>query len=355
MVEMRRVLAVFACLLGLCVVPGALAGTTPSPPPLPLPPAPARPSWAQQQIQTVVADGLMAPSVAAFRPDDPLTKGELADLLVELGGVRTTVADPARPVLVRELDAALVRSLGLRSVAAHVRASLAAAGLKPPARAGTEAVARLLGLRYNHPQADDPLEQGPNDPITRAETAYSVARVLQLRATGGAAGAVSGLASLELPKLDEWQTRILTRAIHFVGFPYIWGGTSEKRQAPFGVSVPGGFDCSGFAWRIYKLQAYPDAPQLSATLKGRTTYVMSGEVPASQRIARNAIQPGDVLFFGDRGPRSKPSQVGHMGLYLGNGWFVHSGSNGVALSQLEGWYASELAWARRPLAEAGLI
>jgi hypothetical protein len=43
-----------------------------------------------------------------------------------------------------------------------------------------------------------------------------------------------------------------------------------------------------------------------------------------------------------------------MGIYIGNGWFINSSSYGVALAQLTGWYAKEFAWARRPLAEAGL-
>ena len=81
---------------------------------------------------------------------------------------------------------------------------------------------------------------------------------------------------------------------------------------------------------------------------------MSGEVPRSQRIGLANLQPADVIFFGDKGPRSQPAQVGHMGIYLGNGWFIHSSGYGVALAPLDGWYAPEFAWARRPLAEAGL-
>ena len=45
--------------------------------------------------------------------------------------------------------------------------------------------------------------------------------------------------------------------------------------------------------------------------------------------------------------------MGHTGIYVGNGWFVHSSSGGVTLQPLQGWYSTQLAWARRPLAEAG--
>jgi cell wall-associated NlpC family hydrolase len=62
-----------------------------------------------------------------------------------------------------------------------------------------------------------------------------------------------------------------------------------------------------------------------------------------------------VIFFGSAGPKSKPAQVNHMGIYLGNGWFIHSSGYGVAVAQLAGWYVQRFAWGRRPLAEAGLV
>ena len=66
-------------------------------------------------------------------------------------------------------------------------------------------------------------------------------------------------------------------------------------------------------------------------------------------------QPGDVVFFGDRGVRSAPAEVGHMGIYLGNDWIVHSSRFGTTLTPLKDWYETRFAWARRPLAEAGLV
>ena len=137
--------------------------------------------------------------------------------------------------------------------------------------------------------------------------------------------------------------------------PYIWGGTSDRTQrTALGLTAPGGYDCSGFVWRVYKLQPYPNEGTLASVLRGRTTYQMSGEVPKSKRIPLAQLEPADVLFFGAGGPRSTPAQVGHMGIYLGNGWLIHSSDDGVALARLDGWYAQTFAWARRPLAEAGL-
>src|SRR5262249_29201960 len=160
--------------------------------------------------------------------------------------------------------------------------------------------------------------------------------------------------TFSLPYLDPWQQQILHVAVSLIGYPYVWGGTSEKAEAPFGVKARGGFDCSGFVWRVYKLQAYPDEGTLADTIRGRTTYQMSGEVPASERIAFANLQPADVLLFGAKGPKSKPAQVDHAGIYLGNGWLIESSGHGVALTPLTGWYRTHFAWGRRPLAEAGL-
>jgi cell wall-associated NlpC family hydrolase len=147
---------------------------------------------------------------------------------------------------------------------------------------------------------------------------------------------------------------VLRRAVSFVGYPYVWGGTSESRQTLFGVTSRGGFDCSGFVWRVYKTRPFAGAPRLQTVLRGRTTYQMSGEFPRTARIRRAGLRPGDLVFFGTRGPSSQPSEVTHMGIYVGHGWFVHSSSQGTTMTTLSGWYAERFAWGRRPLREAGL-
>ena len=253
-----------------------------------------------------------------------------------------------------QLDARLVATLGLSSAASTFLRNARAAGLTVPSRFGTEVVSRLLGLRLNHPASQDGLELLPNDPATRAEAAYSVAQMLTF--DGWETESVLSLAdAFVLPELSDWQKRILTVAVSKIGMPYIWGGESDApttAASPFGAQVQGGFDCSGFVWRVYKLQRYAGAPRLAETLRGRTTMAMSGEVPKAQRIAAADLQPGDVLFFGAHGPRSKPAEVDHAAIYLGNGWLIESSAYGVALAPFDGWYMRRFAWARRPLAEA---
>ena len=294
----------------------------------------------------------MAPSVAEFRPDDPLTSTELATVLASFGG-SFTVVDPNRTVTIRELDARLVSLVGLRSAAMQIRLAALNAGLAPKPWLGTETIARMLGLRINHERASETLELQLSQPATRAEAAYSIARVLaltpeELETTRETA------ATFAVPYVNDWQRAVIARALRFVGSPYVWAGTSERTQKLSGKVFPGGFDCSGLVWRVYKLEPYAGAPGLPNVLRGRTSYAMSGEVARSARIARDALEPGDVVFFGARGARSAPAEVGHMGIYLGNDWIVHSSRFGTTLTPMKDWYETRFAWGRRPLAEAGV-
>jgi cell wall-associated NlpC family hydrolase len=341
-VRRLRLLALPACLLaGLAAAPAASPTASSS-------------SWAQPQIKLVVMRGLMARSVATFRPNDLLTQGELSDLVAALTDQPPRpVADPSAPVTIAQLDARLVRTLDLGGEATSFSDAASAAGVRPPARFGTEVVARLLGLRTNHPAGQDDLERLPNDPAPRAEAAYSVAQLLSL-SDWQKTEVENAAASFVLPTLTPWQQRVLATAVKFIGYPYVWGGEFERPQSPYGAQPQGGFDCSGFAWRVYKLQVYPGAPQLVNTLRGRTAAAMAGEVPRRTRIKLARLAPADLMFFGPGGPRTQPAQVDHVGIYLGNGWLIHSSRYGVALEQVRGWFSTRLAWGRRPLAEAGL-
>jgi cell wall-associated NlpC family hydrolase len=317
--------------------------------------APSGRSWAHAEIKLVVSQGLMAPSVATFRPNAPLTQAALSELIAgltdnELVAARQT---STAPVTMAQLDAQLVRALGLGDEAALFYRGAAGAGTRPPARFGTETVARLLGLRKNHEAPHDHLERLPSDTATRAEAAFSAARILrfngwELRQAEDAATTFS------LPKLTPWQRRILTRAFGRIGFPYVWGGESDTRLSPFGLQLSGGYDCSGFAWRVFKLQTYPGGAALAQTLRGRTAAAMAGEVGPRRRIPLSRLAPGDLVFFANGGSRAKPAAVDHMGINIGNAWMIHSSRYGVALAQLDGWYGRRFAWGRRPLLEAGL-
>ena len=337
----RRHLSYVCALVTLLTLSPAYAATKPGT------------SWAQAELKTAVAAGLMAKEAAA-RPNKPLTKGELETLVAGLTHTEPVVpATPTKTVTMAALDARLVAAVGLADTAKLFMQGAKDAGVAPPSRFGTEVVARLLGLRTNHPAPLDALELSPGEPANHAEAAYSAARILQFGEMD-TQNVTDLAATFTLPTMTVWQERILHTAVRFIGYPYVWGGESELTKSAYGPQVHGGFDCSGFVWRVYKIEQYAGGPQLANTLQGRTTYAMSGEVPASKRIGFEQLQPADVIFFGAKGAKSKPAQVDHMGIYLGNGWFIHSSGYGVAVTSLSGWYVKRFAWARRPLAEAGL-
>jgi cell wall-associated NlpC family hydrolase len=356
------------------------------------------PNWAAPQIATVVAHQLMgAKSVSKFGPNRALTRQTLADLAsglkqqlaqppdplpgsesgwtgttstdttgTDTTGTDTTttgtttapsVSNPGGHMTMAQLDRSLVQALGLGKAAKEFAQGARAAGLAVPGRFGFEVVARLLGLRTNHPAAQDFIELRPQDPATRAEAAYSAAQILGFGRLENSwqIAEVQGLAdSFALPQLNDWQRQILAVAFSKIGMPYIWGGTSDGPEADFGVSARGGYDCSGFVWRVYKLQSYANEGNLASTILGRTTYTMSVDVPRSKRIPFAKLQPADLLFFGTKGSHSRGSQVFHTAIYVGNGWFIQSSDEGVALAQLDGWNKKKFAWGRRPLHEAGL-
>jgi cell wall-associated NlpC family hydrolase len=317
-------------------------------------------SWAKSSIAAVTRAGLFPETPATFRPADPLTQEALAGVISHLGGPVMTPVDPGGLVTIGGLDAALVNALGLHSAAHEFYLGARNAGLRPPSRFGTEVTARLLGLRTD--LADDSLELQPQQPATRADAAFSAARVLALAQpypgapapdatplaaaiAGGSVRYVDGLAStFALPQLTPWQAQVLQTGVSLIGYPYVWGGENETTDR--------GFDCSGFVWRVYKLASYPGGEALPGTLQGRTAAQMAAEVPKSMRIPRTDLQPGDVLFFGP-GRHMKATTIDHTAIYLGNGWMINASGQGVSLALLD-WEGKRFAWGRRPLTEAGL-
>ena len=106
-------------------------------------------------------------------------------------------------------------------------------------------------------------------------------------------------------------------AMRYLGVPYVWGGAS-----------PSGFDCSGLIMYVYA-QVGVSLPHNAAMMYGYGSPVSISE-----------LQPGDLVFF---------SGLGHMGMYIGGGNFIHAPHTGdvVKISSLSGYYASSFVGARR--------
>ena len=91
---------------------------------------------------------------------------------------------------------------------------------------------------------------------------------------------------------------IADTAQKYLGTPYVWGGESMEE---------GGMDCSGFVYNALKDAGYN---------VGRTT--AQGYRSYGSSVSKDAMLPGDLIFFGKNGNAS------HIGIYLGNGQMIHS-------------------------------
>jgi len=91
--------------------------------------------------------------------------------------------------------------------------------------------------------------------------------------------------------------RVAVLARSFIGTPYRYGG-----------DAPSGFDCSGLVWYVYR-EAGVAVPRTAAEQRA-----------GARRIAADALEPGDLVFF--------YTPEDHVGIYLGNGEFVHAPASG---------------------------
>ena len=160
-------------------------------------------------------------------------------------------------------------------------------------------------------------------------------------------GQMSRYRTYRLPAMSPARLSLVQAALSQVGQPYIWGGDWPTRRSPWGAQASPGFDCSGLAWWSFKGARAAQAMEVGSALRGRTADDMAYEKPA-QRIATAAAQPGDLVFFGPLGPKSKRGTISHMAISLGEGWIVHSSGSraGVSLSPLAAYWPSGTAFGR---------
>jgi len=117
---------------------------------------------------------------------------------------------------------------------------------------------------------------------------------------------------------------VLTKALALLGTPYRWGGTDPEK----------GFDCSGLVGYVFRNALGIELPRVSRDM------AKDGELITD----RAKLAAGDLVFFGLKG------RVNHVGIYVGEGRFVHAPSRGkdVTVSSLEqGYWSGRFLSARR--------
>ena len=118
-----------------------------------------------------------------------------------------------------------------------------------------------------------------------------------------------GLPSSRSPFFRGDPNSLFKEAYRYLGVPYHWGGNTHS-----------GIDCSGFIRNIFSVNGYT-LPRVS---RDQLAYGLA--------VSGDRLEPGDRLYFGNRSTQ----YITHTGLYLGNGYFIHSSSSrhGVAVSHL---------------------
>ncbi len=135
---------------------------------------------------------------------------------------------------------------------------------------------------------------------------------------------ISSPSAIPLSRREALRNNLVETAINYHGLPYCWGGTSPDI----------GFDCSGLAVAVYRLNG------LALPRTCHEQYA-SG-IP----VSNNNIQSGDLVFFAKSGKKN----ISHVGIYVGNGKFIHASARNKKIrtdSLNHSYYRTHFVGARR--------
>lgn len=160
----------------------------------------------------------------------------------------------------------------------------------------------------------------PNKGITLKTSELKTAKVIKSPSDGQATSENAGSETASRGTVSKGN-QVVNYAYKFLGKPYIYGAAGPKA-----------FDCSGLTQYVFN--------HFGINLS-RTTYTQVGE---GTKVNRSDLRPGDLVFFNTQGSTS------HVGIYIGNGEFIHAPRTGkpVMVSSLsDGYYSQKYATARR--------
>ena len=339
----------------LAPAPGARANAYPD--------VAGQPAEIQQAIDYVTSRGYMNGGAdGGFHPNDPIGRLDYACTLVRFFKNTGEAADPT--ITFKDLPASdpgyrfanvavrhgyiapladgsfkpydpnttagalsgIVVGLGLSGTAGNAR------GIWPygPGYTGASIVAHDLHLKYRNTQV------WPAAGYPRGEMAFSLQAAEQADSwRRDYVNETFTWLKCQSPLAGRLREKALTSAFAKIGYPYVWGGESDAE---------GGYDCSGLTY--YVLESVLGYPMMRVA----DDQAKDGRY---QTLGRESLLPGDPIFF-YKDPGSS-DYVGHAGMYIGRGLFIHStGSNaGVSVDTIaSGYYSDHFACGKRVIGEA---
>ena len=141
------------------------------------------------------------------------------------------------------------------------------------------------------------------DAITPAQVVPAMDTLL---ADKGLMSRLTGQLQQARENMGEKASQLVVNAMGFLGVPYKYGGNGIES---------GGFDCSGFVRHLYETSVGRLLPRRAEE-----------QAVATDKIDRSELNPGDLVFF-----NTMRRTFSHVGIYLGDGKFIHAPSAGKAV------------------------
>ncbi|MDI6831753.1 MAG: NlpC/P60 family protein [Actinomycetota bacterium] len=231
---------------------------------------------------------------------------------------------PNQGVLFERVAQAATVGMELSDVAANVNQLTGGA----PPYGGAMTVFMDLRLKYRYSKV------WPGQSYPRGEMAFTLYRMDNVESwRPWYVRASFTPANCRLPEATAEQFQAVSFGFERLGCPYVYGGERESE---------GGFDCSGFVYNTLSIRLGYPMMRVADDQARDNRYLY---------VSRGALEPGDAIFFYEEADATPSSYIGHAGMYVGNGLFIHStGSNGgVSIDCLDNndYWGTHFAWGRR--------